>query len=196
MPPPDSQTNHEPSDPRLLLPKWLRDQEEAPAPPQLMAQAGPAIVEVAQSEPPLETAGDQGVDPHEERTRDASTSNRWQLPPPPPSGTYDPSTMISFDDLPLWVQRLRENAVGTASVNTVAQAPGLELPSKPTTRSSAVSEPIFGEAAEPDRASGALIEEPTEALLMPESDLSLTRFFWIAGTALVLIVASLLVLFG
>jgi len=158
-----------------------------------MAQALSAPDGEALSEPPLVAVGDQGIDLREERTTNAFTPNRWQQPPPPPSGTYDPSALISFDDLPLWVQRLHENTAGTASVRAVPQAPAFELPSA---RSSVGSVAIRGEVATPDATGIALIEESFGAPLLPESDLSLTRFFWIAGTALVLIVATLLVLFG
>jgi hypothetical protein len=101
--------------------------------------------------------------------------------------------MIGFDDLPGWMQRLQDTAPATKPVRGAMAA----------TRPAARIEPLNDRAAAtpgdivaPSRETSVdEAGDPDEVILRSESDLSLTRFAWIAGTAIVLIIAAVLVLF-
>jgi len=191
---PDTRAANEPGDPRMLLPEWLRDPAAAADADELPTVAPPTERGQSTSSAPDQPEGfdqsgqDQGIPQRDRGLADSLAASAWQQPPPTRSGTYDPSTFIGFDDLPPWVQRLQGGAVGPATETVIPTAAQHE---PPVEQSMPLSTAAF---REPDVASSASAGRLAAA--QPESDLSLERFFWVAGTAIVLIVAALIVLFG
>ncbi|MBX3070272.1 MAG: hypothetical protein KF883_07265 [Thermomicrobiales bacterium] len=160
-PPPNPASD---TDPRLLLPEWLRDE---PAAERAAAAAAPsrtaeAVTQPAPSEPDSPKSG-------------------WQEPPRAVE-RYDPSGLIASDDLPAWIRGVVDSgearaepppATGAAAAVAAAETPPQQVEAV-AERSAAVTEP------EPDRAQPA-----------KQSDLTETRFVLLAGAALVILLALL-----
>lgn len=186
MTPSDTRSTHEPGDPRLLLPEWLRD-------PAQTAQTDGTFNGSAQVEPgamPPPSVEDQRNSLQEREATESIVASAWKQPPARHTGTYDPSTLIEFEDLPSWMQRLhkRGRAVGAKSA--------ISLPARSETPVKVFGQLDSAVIRDVDATSKLPALAHDETPLQPESDLDLTRFVWIAGTAIVLIIAALIVLFG
>jgi hypothetical protein len=160
------------NDPRLLLPEWLRDPGEPPK------AESPSNGSIRSSRAPIQ-------EPENEGEHIAATS--WQQPPELHEGVFDPTTLIAFDDLPAWMQRLHEQ---------FARMPTTETQYLPEAESMAGADAIPDIQPAPRVALPLPMENPADDMNDRVSDLSLSGFAWIAGTAIVLIIAAIAVLFG
>lgn len=148
------------SDPRLLLPEWLRDEPQT--------DAVPSLTEVM----PTEQRDDQ----------QAPVSAQWEEPPAPIE-RFDPSGLITPDDLPAWIRGF------------VKTDP---LPSQVSAQPGRIAESVE-EGADPAgieslplaSAAQARAENSDIPAMTTSSDLTETRFVLLAGAALIIILAVL-----
>jgi hypothetical protein len=213
----DSQSPRDSDDPRLLLPEWLRDpgdmtQKLIPPETNEPVSSDDSELVTRSNEAPSQTRGsvsaDLGIATRPGREKVTAS---WQSPPPAPQGVYDPTSLITYDDLPQWVQRLQVDN-GSPAAGPILKSTIVEKTSSPTipsgveespatpvqhaaTQQQALADSLNATASvNVDIATETALREPNKTSPRRETDLSPARFMWLAGTVLVLILIAMLTL--
>jgi len=165
---PEPATNAPPSDPRLLLPEWLRDE-----PATGEEERSAAAVDVPHgSRRPVVNASVATVGPG----LLVQTGSTWQAPPPPVE-SFDPSKLISPEDLPSWIRSVPDDR-GDVDDRVPHHAIGMAVAAATTIDEEDLTDQHAGEG-----------EENLTPPAPHVSDLTETRFVLLAGGTLVAILA-------
>ncbi|CAN5699818.1 hypothetical protein BH23CHL5_BH23CHL5_20480 [soil metagenome] len=166
---PDPEKPDAATDPRMLLPEWLRDSDND-------LDSGPA---------PGMNIDDATIQPIERRSPAATSPTPGWGPLPDSHASFEPSMLVQLDDLPAWIRKLPPDALqphrqaaesadfqefmGTRPNGTV---PALALEGGPVTN----------------------YERADDQTPVRQSDLSMTGFAWISGTSLLILALALIVI--